>query len=124
MFDILNELNLQELNGRECIYYQKAFFHVVVVELEVDGDQLLLGLRQIPTVGFSSRELGFFEVSCVHKDSNLLPNLIQASPVNWTLVINENVTQHLVRVAAAAVDTLDLFQEYKRLRRKGFAIGG
>jgi hypothetical protein len=118
------ELSLQEMIGRECIYYEKALFHIEVLNVKVVGDLLLLGLSQISTVGFSLRDLGLFEVSCVYMDSTILPNLIHASPVNWTLVINENATQHLVRAAAAAVDPLDLFQEYKRLRRKGFEIGG
>ena len=92
----------------------------MVVEFKVESDQVLLGLHQIAMVGFSLRDLGLFEVSCVYKDSTILPNLIQASLVNWKLVINQNVTQHLVRVAAAGGDPLDLFQEYKRFEAKGF----
>ena len=120
MSDILNELHLQELIGRECVFYEKAFFHVVVVGVKVDGDQLLLSLRQIPSVGFSARDLGLFEVSCVAEYLSLSPNSIQASMVNWALVINEKATQQLVQVAAVAVDPYGLFDEYARLRRTDF----
>ena len=122
MSDILNEQHLQKLIGRECVYYEKAFFHVVVVGVKVDGDQLLLSLRQIPSIGFSARDLGQFEVSCVAEYLSLSPNSIQASMVNWALVINEKVTQQLVRVAAVAVDPYGLFDEYARLRRNDFEI--
>jgi hypothetical protein len=120
MSDILNGLNLQELIGRKCVYYEKAFFHVVVAELKVDGDLLLLGLRQIPSVGFSARGLELFEVSCVGEYLSISPNSIQASMVNWALVINEKATQQLVRLAAVTKDPLGLFDEYKRLRRSDF----
>ena len=120
MSDILNELHLQELIGRECVFYEKAFFHVVVVGVKVDGDQLLLSLRQIPSIGFSARDLGLFEVSCVAEYLSLSPNSIQASMVNWALVINEKATQQLVRVAAVDVDPYGLFDEYTRLRRNDF----
>ena len=120
MSDILNEQHLQELIGRECVYYEKAFFHVTVVGVKVDGDQLLLSLLQIPSVGFSARDLGFFEVSCVSEYLRVSPNSIQTSLINWTLVTNENATQQLIRSAEKAVDFLDLFTEYKRLRRLGF----
>jgi len=122
MSDILNEQHLQKLIGRECVYYEKAFFHVVVAGVKVDGDQLLLSLRQIPSIGFSARDLGQFEVSCVAEYLSLSPNSIQASMVNWALVINEKVTQQLVRVAAVAVDPYGLFDEYARLRRNDFEI--
>ena len=122
MSDILNEQHLQELIGRECVYYEKAFFHVELVGVKVDGDQLLLSLRQIPSIGFSARDLGLFEVSCVAEYMSLSPNSIHASMVNWALVINEKVTQQLVRVAAVAVDPYGLFDEYARLRRNDFEI--
>ena len=120
MSDTLNELSLQELIGRECVYYEKAFFHVTVVGVKVDGDQLKLLLGQIPSVGFSARDLGRFEVSCVSEYLSITANSIHASMVNWALVINENATQQLVRLAKAAVDPFDLFEEYKRLRRNDF----
>jgi hypothetical protein len=120
MSDTLNELSLQELIGRECVYYEKAFFHVTVVGVKVDGEQLKLLLSQIPSVGFSARELGRFEVSCVSEYLRISANSIHASMINWALVINENATQQLVRLAAAAVDPFDLFEEYKRLRRNDF----
>jgi len=120
MSDILNGLNLQELIGRECIYYEKAFFHVEVVSVKVDDDQLLLSLRQIPSVGFSSRFIGLFEISCVAEYHSILSNSIQASMVNWVLVINEKATQQLVRLAATAAAPFDLFEHYKGLRRDAF----
>ena len=120
MSDILNGLNLQELIGRECIYYEKAFFHVEVVSVKVDDDQLLLSLSQIPSVGFSSRFLGLFEISCVAEYLSISSNSIQASMVNWVLVINEKATQQLVRLAATAADPFDLFEHYKGLRRDAF----
>ena len=116
----LSQLSLQELIGRECVYYEKTFFHVTVVSVKVDGDQLLLSLLQTPSVGFSARDLGFFQVSCVSEYLTISPNSIQTSLINWTLVTNETATQQLVRVAATAVDFLELFTEYKRLRRTGF----
>jgi hypothetical protein len=120
MSDILNRQNLQKLIGRECVYYEKAFFHVVVAGLKVDGDQLLLGLRQIPSVGFSTRDLELFEVSCVAEYLSISPNSIQASMVNWALVINEKATQQLVLLAAVTTDPSGLLEEYKRLRRTDF----
>jgi hypothetical protein len=96
--------------------------NVMFVGVKVDGDQLLLSLRQIPSIGFSARDLGLFEVSCVAEYLSLSPNSIQASMVNWALVINEKVTQQLVRVAAVAVDPYGLFDEYARLRRNDFEI--
>ncbi len=120
MSDILNGLNLQELIGRKCIYYEKAFVHVEVVSVKVDDDQLLLSLRQIPSVGFSSRYLGLFEISCVAEYLSISSNSIQASMVNWVLVINEKATQQLVRLAAKAADPFDLFEHYKGLRRDAF----
>lgn len=116
----LNQLSLQELIGRECVYYEKAFFHVAVVDVKVTGNELQLCLRQIKSLGFSPRDIGFFEVSCVSEYLTISPNLIQTSLINWTLVTNETATQQLVRVAATAVDFLELFTEYKRLRRIGF----
>ncbi len=101
---------------------RKGFFHVVVVRVKVDGDQLLLGFRQIPSVGFSARDLELFEVSCVAEYLIISPNLIQASMVNWALVINEKATQKLVRLAAVTTDPSVLFNEYKRLRRADFEI--
>ena len=120
MSDILNEQNLQELIGRECVYYERAFFHVTFANVKVDGEQLVLSLRQIPSIGFSAIDLGLFEVSCVAEYLSISPNSIQASMVNWALVINEKATQQLVRVAAVAVDPYGLFDEYKRLRRADF----
>lgn len=120
MSDILNGLNLQELMGRECIYYEKAIFHVEVVRVKVDDDQLLLSLRQIPSVGFSSRFLGLFEISCVAKYLSISSNSIQASMVNWVLVINEKATQQLVRLAAVTINQSRIFDEYKHLRRTDF----
>ena len=120
MSDILNRQNLQKLIGRECVYYEKAFFHVAVARVKVDGDQLLLGLRQIPSVGFSVRDLELFEVSCVAEYLSISPNSIQASMVKWALVINEKATQKLVRLAAVTTDPSVLFNEYKRLRRADF----
>jgi hypothetical protein len=122
MSDILNRMNLQELIGRECVFYEKAFFHVVVVSVKVDDDQLLLSFRQIPSIGFSLRDLGLFEVSSVAEYLSISPNSIQASMVNWVLVINEKATQQLVRLAATAVAPFDLFEHYKRLRRDAFKI--
>jgi hypothetical protein len=118
--DNLNGLNLQELIGRECIYFEKAFFNVVVAGLKVDGDQLLLGLHQIPSIGFRARDLELFEVSCVAEYLIISPNSIQASMVNWTLVINEKAAQQLVRLAAVTKNPSGLFDEYKRLRRTDF----
>lgn len=120
MSDILNRLKLQELIGRECVYYEKAFFHVVVVSVKIDGDQLLLRLRQIPSVGFSLRDLGLFEVSCMAEYLSISPNSIQASMVNWTLVINEKATQQLVQLAAVTINQSRIFDEYKHLRRNYF----
>jgi len=120
MSDILNEQNLQELIGRECVYYERAFFRVTIANVKVDGEQLVLSLRQIPSIGFSAIDLGLFEVSCVAEYLSISPNSIQASMVNWALVINEKATQQLVRVAAVAVDPYGLFDEYKRLRRADF----
>jgi hypothetical protein len=120
MSDILKELHLQELIGRECVYYERAFFHVTIANVKVDGDQLVLSLRQIPSIGFSAIDLRLFEVSCVAEYLSISPNSIQASMVNWALVINEKATQQLVRLAAVAVDPYDLFDEYKRLRRADF----
>jgi len=79
-------------------------------------------LSQIPSIGFSARDLGLFEVSCVAEYLSLSPNSIQASMVNWALVINEKATQQLVRMAAVAVDPYGLFDEYARLRRNDFEI--
>ena len=120
MSEILNEQNLQELIGRECVYYERAFFDVTIANVKVDGEQLVLSLRQIPSIGFSAIDLGLFEVSCVVEYLSISPNSIQASMVNWALVINEKATQQLVRVAAVAVDPYGLFDEYKRLRRADF----
>jgi hypothetical protein len=122
MSDILNWQNLQKLIGRECVYYEKVFFHVVVERIKVDGDQLLLGLRQIPSVGFSARDLELFEVSCVAEYLSISPNSIQASMVNWALVINEKATQQLVLLAAVTIDPSGLLEEYKRLRRTNFKV--
>ena len=122
MSDILNGLNLQELMERECIYYEKAFFHVQVVSVKVDDDQLLLSLRQIPSVGFSSRFIGLFEISCVAEYLSISSNSIQASMVNWALVINEKATQQLVLLAAVTIDPSGLLEEYKRLRRTNFKV--
>ena len=120
MPNTLSQLSLQELIGRECVYYEKAFFHVAVVDVKVTGNELQLCLRQIKSLGFSPRDIGFFEVSCVSEYLTISPNSIQTSLINWTLVTNETATQQLVRVAATAVDFLELFTEYKRLRRTGF----
>jgi hypothetical protein len=120
MPNTLSQLSLQELIGRECVYYEKACFHVAVVDVKVNGDELLLCLRQIKSIGFSPRDLGLFEVSCVSEYLTISPNSIQTSLISWTLVTNENATQQLVRVAATTVDFLELFTEYKRLRRIGF----
>ena len=79
MSDILNEQNLQELIGRECVYYERAFFHVTIANVKVDGEQLVLSLRQIPSIGFSAIDLGLFEVSCVAEYLSISPNSIQGS---------------------------------------------
>ena len=122
MSNTLNQRSLQELIGRECVYYEKAFFRVTVVGVKVDGDQLKLLLSQIPSVGFSAREPGRFEVSCVSEYLRISANSINAAMINWTLVINENATQQLVRVATVALDPYGLFDEYTRLRRNDFEI--
>ncbi len=120
MSDILNVLNLQKLIGRECIFYQKAFFHVEVVSVKVDGHQLLLRLRKIPSVGFSERDLELIEISCVAQYLSISSNSIQASIVNWTLVINVKATQLLVQLAAVTINQSEIFDEYKHLRRTDF----
>ena len=79
-------------------------------------------VRRKSWIGFSARDLGLFEVSCVAEYLSLSPNSIQASMVNWALVINEKATQQLVRMAAVAVDPYGLFDEYARLRRNDFEI--
>jgi hypothetical protein len=94
----------------------------VVAGLKVDGDQLLLGLRQIPSIGFSAIDLELFEVSCVAEYLSISPNSIQASMVNWAPVINEKATQQLVLLAAVTIDPSGLLEEYKRLRRTNFKV--
>jgi hypothetical protein len=120
MSDILNVLNLQKLIGRECIFYQKAFFHVEVVSVKVDGHQLLLRLRKIPSVGFSESDLELIEISCVAQYLSMSSNSIQAPIVNWTLVINVKATQLLVQLAAVTINKSEIFDEYKHLRRTDF----
>jgi hypothetical protein len=113
---------MQELIGRECVYYEKALFYVVIVGVKIDCDQLLLRLRQIPSIGFSARDLGLFAVSCVTEHLSISPNSINASMLNWTLVINATATQHIVQLAGVVADPYCLFEEYKRLRRNDFEI--
>lgn len=99
---------------------RKGIFYVEVVSVKVGDDQLLLSLRQIPVVGFSSRYFGLFEVSSVAEYLSISSNSIQASMVNWVLVINKKATQQLVKLAAVTITQTEIFDEYKHLRRTDF----